>query len=83
VGTLSWIIVGALAGWVTSLIAGTHRPYGRLENIIVGIIGAVLGGLLFSPLTGRQTNLDWNVGSFVAAIIGAFVPLVILRMVQR
>lgn len=80
---LSWIIVGALAGWVTSLIAGTTRPYGRLENISVGIIGAVLGGVLFSPVTGRQTTVDWNVGSVVAAVIGALVPLVILRMMQR
>ena len=46
-GIISWIIFGALAGWVASMIAGTNREQGWLENIIVGIIGAFLGGLLF------------------------------------
>ena len=80
---LSWIIVGALAGWVASLIAGTNRPYGWLEHIVVGSIGAVLGGFLFSPVTGRQTTVDWTMGSVGAAVIGALVSLVILRLVWR
>jgi uncharacterized membrane protein YeaQ/YmgE (transglycosylase-associated protein family) len=82
-GIISWIIFGALAGWVASLLAGTNRDQGWLENIIVGIIGAFLGGLLFSPLTGRGTYCDWNVGSFVVAVIGAVVSLFILRLVRR
>ena len=82
-GIISWIIFGALAGWVASLIAGTNREQGWSENIIVGIIGAFLGGLLFSPLTGRGTYFDWNVGSFVVAVIGAVVSLFILRLVRR
>jgi uncharacterized membrane protein YeaQ/YmgE (transglycosylase-associated protein family) len=64
-GIISWIIFGALAGWVASLIAGTNREQSWLENIIVGIIGAFLGGFLFSLLTGRATYFAWNVGSFV------------------
>ena len=82
-GIISWIIIGALAGWVASLIAGTNREQSRWENIIVGIIGALLGGFLFSPLTGRGTYFDWNVGSFVVAVIGAVVSLFILRLVRR
>jgi uncharacterized membrane protein YeaQ/YmgE (transglycosylase-associated protein family) len=82
-GIISWIIFGALAGWVASMITGTNREQGWLENIIVGIIGAFLGGFLFSLLTGRGTTFGWNVGSFIVAVIGAVVLLFILRMVRR
>jgi len=82
-GILSWIIFGALAGWVASMIAGTNREQGWLENIIVGIIGAFLGGFLFGLLTGRETYFAWNIGSFIVAVIGALVLLFILRMIRR
>jgi uncharacterized membrane protein YeaQ/YmgE (transglycosylase-associated protein family) len=81
---ISWIIFGALIGWVASMIAGTNREQGWIENVIVGIIGAFLGGLIFSFFgnDGAVTG-PWNLGSFVVAVIGAIVLLFILRLIRR
>jgi uncharacterized membrane protein YeaQ/YmgE (transglycosylase-associated protein family) len=82
-GIISWIVFGALAGWVASMISGDNARQGWLGNIIVGIIGAFLGGLIFGLLfNGGQFTLDWNIGSFIAAVIGALILLFILRAVQ-
>jgi uncharacterized membrane protein YeaQ/YmgE (transglycosylase-associated protein family) len=82
-GILSWIIFGALAGWVASMIAGDNARQGWLGNIIVGIIGAFLGGIIFGFLFGGgEFTMGWNIGSFIAAVIGAIILLFILRMFQ-
>ncbi len=82
-GFLSWIIFGALAGWVAALIAGRNDQQGCLTNIIVGIIGAFLGGFLWNQLSGEAVILGWSVGSFVIAVIGALLLLAILRAIGR
>ena len=82
-GILSWIILGALAGWVASLIVGTNQEQGWLENSIIGIVGAIFGGLLFSLLIGRETFFAWDGGSFLVAVIGAMGFLVIMRLIWR
>ena len=82
-GIIAWIIFGALAGWVASMIAGSSREMGWLENILVGIVGAFIGGFLFSLLTGRDNYMEFNIGSFIVAVIGALVLLFILRMFRR
>jgi uncharacterized membrane protein YeaQ/YmgE (transglycosylase-associated protein family) len=80
-GIISWIVFGALAGWVASMIAGDNGRQGWLGNIIVGIIGAFIGGLVFGFLFGGgQFTMGWNIGSFIAAVIGAIILLAILRM---
>ncbi len=82
-GFLSWIIFGALAGWVASLITGRNDQQGCLTNIVVGIIGAFLGGFLWNQLSGETVMLGWSVGSFVIAVLGAVVLLAILRLIGR
>ena len=82
-GFFSWIIFGALAGWVASLLAGTNDRQGCLTNILVGVVGAFIGGFLFSLLTGDDIDFGWNLGSFAVAVIGALILLGILRAVRR
>lgn len=78
-----WIIFGALAGWVASMLAGTNVRQGWLENIIVGIVGALLGGFLYQLVTGSSFSMEFNLYSFIVAVIGAVILLFILRAIRR
>jgi uncharacterized membrane protein YeaQ/YmgE (transglycosylase-associated protein family) len=75
-----WIIVGAIAGWLASIVVGTNRSQGLLADIIVGIIGGLLGGVLLTSIgiPGLVTGI--NLGSIAVAFVGAVVLLVILRL---
>ena len=80
---ISWIIFGAIAGWVASMIAGENAQQGWVGNVVVGIIGAFIGGLIFSFLgLGGAVTGPWRIESFIAAVIGAVILLLILRAVQ-
>ncbi len=74
-GVLSWVIFGALAGWVASMIAGTNGRQGCLTDIIVGIAGAFIGGFIYSIATGRDLYFQFDITSFIVAVIGALVLL--------
>ena len=66
---------------LVSMIAGDNARQGWLGNIIVGIVGAFIGGLIFGFLFGGGSfYLGWNIGSFISAVIGAIILLAILRM---
>ena len=82
-GFLSWIVMGALAGWIASLIAGTNRQQGCLIDIIVGIVGAFVGGFLYQQLTGQPFNAGFNITSLLVSVGGAVVLLIILKAIQR
>ena len=56
-GLISWILFGALAGWVASIFMGTNKRQGCLLNIVVGVIGALIGGFLIQLLTSG--SVDW------------------------
>jgi uncharacterized membrane protein YeaQ/YmgE (transglycosylase-associated protein family) len=79
-GLISWILFGALAGWVASLITGRSERQGCLMNIIVGMAGAVLGGWIVSLLGGSGVT-GFNFTSFLVALLGAVVLLVIANLV--
>jgi uncharacterized membrane protein YeaQ/YmgE (transglycosylase-associated protein family) len=75
-GIILWIIFGALVGWIASAIMGSRE--GLLVDIIVGIVGAVLGGWIMS-LLGKGGVSGFNLYSFIVAIIGAVVLIAIVR----
>ncbi len=76
-GLLAWIIFGALAGWLASIIAGTDRRQGCLLDIVVGIVGALVGGFLMQIVTGQGLQFGFNMRSFIVAVLGAIIVLVI------
>ena len=78
-GWLAWIIIGALAGWLASMVM--HTRQGILMDIIVGIVGAFVGGFLFNLLGVSGFN-GFNVWSLIVAFVGAVVLLGLLRLVS-
>lgn len=80
-----WIIVGGLLGWVASLIMGTNDNQGKLLNIIVGIVGAFLSGLLLAPMfgTGTINQGDFSFSSLLVSLIGAVVLLAIVGFFRK
>jgi len=77
-----WIIFGGIAGWVASMIAGTNKQQGAIMNIVVGIIGAFLGGLLMS-FFGKSGVTGFNLYSALVAIVGAVILLFLYRSLAR
>ncbi len=77
-----WIIFGALAGWIASIIMGRNKQMGAIANIVVGIVGAFIGGWLFS-LFGARGITGFNLSSLVVAIVGAVVLLFVIGLLRR
>ncbi|MEK7640647.1 MAG: GlsB/YeaQ/YmgE family stress response membrane protein [Patescibacteria group bacterium] len=80
-GIILWIIFGALVGWVASLIMKTNAQQGALLNILVGVLGAVLGGWITSILGIPGTG--GTISSFLVALFGACVLIAIVKAVRR
>lgn len=79
-GILLWIIIGGVAGWLASLVMKTDASQGIMMNVIVGIVGAFLGGFLFSML-GAAPVTGFNLYSLLVATVGAVLFIWIYKMV--
>jgi Transglycosylase associated protein. len=79
-GILIWIIFGALVGWVASMIMKDGG--GLIWDIIVGIVGAVIGGFIMS-LIGKSGVSGFNLYSFLVALLGACILIAIVRAIRR
>lgn len=77
-GIISWIILGGLAGWIASKITGNDARMGLGMNILVGVIGAVIGGWVLS-LFGTTGVSGFNIWSFLVALLGAVILLFVIN----
>lgn len=80
-GLIMWLIIGGVIGWLASLIMRTDAQQGVFLNIVVGIVGAAIGGLIFAG--GNINNAPLNLGTFLVSLLGAVVLLGIVNLVRR
>ncbi len=76
-----WIVFGALAGWIASLIMKTDGEMGAMANIIVGIVGALIGGFIMNTF-GASGVTGINFYSLIVSVVGAVVLLFLVRLVR-
>lgn len=80
-----WIVIGGILGWLASMVMKTNAQQGLFLNIVVGIIGALLGGWLLAPLfgTGTINQNDFSIGSLLVSFLGALILLAIVNLLRR
>jgi uncharacterized membrane protein YeaQ/YmgE (transglycosylase-associated protein family) len=81
-----WLIIGGVIGWLASLVMRTDAAQGIVLNIIVGIVGAMLGGWLISPLLGGAASInqgDFSIMGLVVSFVGALILLAVVNLIRR
>ncbi len=81
-GLLGWIILGGLAGWIASIITKRNARMGAFANIIVGVVGAFIGGFIVNLVGGRGVT-GFNLWSLLVSVLGAVVLLWIVNLFAR
>ena len=82
---IMWLIVGGVLGWLASIVMKTNDRQGIILNVVVGIVGAFLGGLVLAPLfhTATINQGDFSVGSLLVSFLGAIILLAIVNFFRR
>lgn len=85
INLIIWLVVGGLIGWLASLVMHTDNQQGIVLNILVGIVGAMVGGWLLSPFLGSGSiNQDnFNLGGLIVSFLGAVILLAVINLVRR
>lgn len=81
-GIVGWIIIGAAAGWIASLVTGNDKRMGTGKNILAGVIGGVIGGF-FMNLIGGYGITGFNLWSLLVATLGAIILLSVVNAIRR
>ena len=77
-GLIAWILFGGLAGWMAGVIAGTK--HGCCLNIVVGVLGASIGGFIMQSMLDNGFSIRFNLPSFAVAVMGAVLLLAVARL---
>ena len=77
---IGWVVLGGIAGWIASMITGRNDQMGCITNIAAGIVGAIVGGWLFSFFGGGGVT-GFNLVSLLVAVVGAVVVLAIVNLI--
>lgn len=80
---IAWLVVGALAGWIASMVVPGDERYGWLGGLIAGIVGALVGGWLFGLLTNQDWTTGINIPTIIAAIVGAIIVVFLWNTLTR
>lgn len=80
-----WLVVGGVLGWLASLVMRTDGQQGILLNVVVGIVGALIAGLVIAPMLGTGTinSNDFTISGLLVSLVGAIVLLAIVNLVRR
>jgi uncharacterized membrane protein YeaQ/YmgE (transglycosylase-associated protein family) len=80
-----WLVIGGVLGWVASVVMRTDNQQGIILNVIVGIVGAMLGGWILSPLfgTGTINQSDFSIPALLVSLLGAVILLAIVNGFRR
>ena len=81
INLLIWLVAGAIIGWVASIMMRTNAQQGTILNIVVGVLGALVGGFLLGANTINQNV--FNLNALLVSLVGAVVLLAVVNMVQR
>ena len=76
---IAFLVLGGIAGWIASLVMGTDASQGIFLNIVVGVVGAFIGGMLFNAF-GNAGVTGFNIYSLVVSVLGAVVLLFVVRL---
>jgi len=77
---LIWVVVGLIAGWIASMVMRTEQ--GIIGDILVGLAGALIGGTIYSLVTGRSTGGPLSLTNLVTSVIGAIILLAVLKAIR-
>ena len=81
-GIIAWVILGAISGWIASIIMKKNESMGAMANIVTGIIGAFIGGMVFN-FVGAEKVTGLNVYSVLVSVVGACILLWIINKIKK